>query len=274
MNDLNENILQFVNSKDIRKHLRNIGYTFNALEAAWLVYQSRYTTLEARHEGWKRIIAEYPDCPIEERLNTVPQPSLHRFLEEYMDMEIRALDRFQDPAGAVYQLEYHTLYSEPIYESRVFSSFDPEKMDSALASEDDVTSIWCNRIPIDGTPEEALSLCFSVKLNSDMQIMAIDPDWPGKGRDRELLLDVFQGLWFDFPTPFRRGDILWDPEKTRGFCSGPFVCRSINLQGIANEEVLDNIRKNGDSSDMTAHGFFVRPEEGVYAECMHHYMNC
>ena len=274
MNSLNEYILQFVNSKDIREHLRNIGYTFNALEAAWLVWQSRYTTLEARHEGWKHIIAEYPDCPIEERLNTIPRPSLHRFLEEYMDMENRALERFRDPTGAVYQLEYHTLYTEPIFESRVFSSFDPEKMDPALASEDDVTSIWCNRIPIGGSVEEALSLCFSIKLNPDMRIMAIDPDWPREDRERKLLLDVFPGLWFDFPTPFRKGDILWDPERSDGFCGGPFVCRSINLQGVSNKKSRENIRRNGDSSDMTAHGLFVSAVDGIYGECMHSYMNC
>lgn len=32
-------ILRFVNSKDIRKHLETIGYEFNSLETAWLIYQ-------------------------------------------------------------------------------------------------------------------------------------------------------------------------------------------------------------------------------------------
>lgn len=31
-------IYSFVNSKDIRKHLRDIKYEFNSLETAWLIY--------------------------------------------------------------------------------------------------------------------------------------------------------------------------------------------------------------------------------------------
>ncbi len=38
-------IYRFINSKDIRAHLENIGYQFNALEAAWLVYQCHTATM-------------------------------------------------------------------------------------------------------------------------------------------------------------------------------------------------------------------------------------
>ena len=43
------NILRFVNSKDIREHLRNIDYEFNSLEAAWLIYQCRDATIDEKH---------------------------------------------------------------------------------------------------------------------------------------------------------------------------------------------------------------------------------
>lgn len=32
------NIFDFINSKDIKEHLKNINYQFNSLEAAWLIY--------------------------------------------------------------------------------------------------------------------------------------------------------------------------------------------------------------------------------------------
>ena len=102
------NVLPYVNSKDIREHLEKIEYQFTALEAVWLIYQSRNTTLVERHHAWRQLISEYPDCSIPERMNTVAQPSLHRFLEEYMDMEKRALERFRDQTGAVYCIEYHS----------------------------------------------------------------------------------------------------------------------------------------------------------------------
>ncbi len=269
-------VLPFVNSKDIREYLEKIEYQFSALETAWLIWQSRYTTLEERHQAWRQLVLEFPDCPIEERINTMPQPSLHQFLEEYMDMEDRALEQFQNPADAIYQLEYHYHdFEEPVTEGRVLSIFTPEKMDQALAEGYNVKYIRCYRWPIDGTREDALGSCFSVELSPDMQIMRINQDISQiEGRDKELLLDVFQGFWFDFPTPFQKGDILWDPERPDGFCGGPFVFTSINLQGIADEKQMKYMRKNADSSDMTAHGIFVCNGEGVYGEVAHNYMDC
>ncbi len=266
-------VLCFINSRDIREHLRKIDYQFSALEAAWLIYQSRNTTLDERHHAWRQLISEYSDCPIPERRNTVPQPSLHGFLEEYMDMENRALERFRDPTGAVYRIEYHSKGFVPTFEKRVLSRFEPEKMHS-LFEEDDDWSIWCKRLPVDGSEIEALESFFYVRLNKEMQILEISPDFPDDDRDRELMLDVFQGFWFDFPTPFQKGDILWDPNEPDGFCGGPFVCHSINLHGIADERKMEYIRENADDSDMTAHGLFVSAQDGVYSEAMHNYMNC
>lgn len=80
-------ILRFVNSKDIREHLRNIGYEFNSLEAAWLIYQCHDATIDEKHKAWNELIEKMPDCTVTERLNTVPQDSLHAFLRQYMELE-------------------------------------------------------------------------------------------------------------------------------------------------------------------------------------------
>ena len=268
---MTDEILTFVNSKDIRKHLKEIGYQFNALEAAWLVWQSRDSTLEERHIAWKQIIAKYPDRPIPERMNTIPQPSLHRFLEEYMDMENRVLEHFLDPSDAVYQVEYCFHDAEPVKESRVYSRFEPEKMSFVLADEDDVKSVRCIRLPVNGADESALHMVFSVRLDAQKRIIEVDLD-PGflEGRDKELKMGVFGGFWFDFPTPFQKGDILWDPNKADGFCGGPFVCTGINLH----EKGFEYMYRDADDSDMTARGLFVNAEYGIYRECMSNYMNC
>lgn len=80
-------IFRFINSKDIRKHLRDIGYEFNSLEAAWLIYQCHDATIDEKHKAWNELIEKMPDCPIAERLNTEPQDSLHAFLRQYMELE-------------------------------------------------------------------------------------------------------------------------------------------------------------------------------------------
>ena len=50
------NIYSFINSKDISAYLREIGYQFNSLEAAWLICQCKDMTQEERHAAWKELI--------------------------------------------------------------------------------------------------------------------------------------------------------------------------------------------------------------------------
>ena len=73
------NFYKFVNSKDIREHLKELGYEFTSIEAAWLVWQSEFISLKEKHKAWAEIIETMPDCEIKERNNTAPQPSLHRY---------------------------------------------------------------------------------------------------------------------------------------------------------------------------------------------------
>ena len=49
-------ILRFINSKDIRKHLKDTGYEFNSLEAAWLIYQCRNATIREKHKAWNELM--------------------------------------------------------------------------------------------------------------------------------------------------------------------------------------------------------------------------
>lgn len=79
------NILNFINSKDIREHLKAINYAFNSLEAAWLIYQCRNATIKEKHAAWRELIRTMPDCKIPERMNTNPHDSLHNYLRKYID---------------------------------------------------------------------------------------------------------------------------------------------------------------------------------------------
>jgi hypothetical protein len=46
------NLFKYINSKDIRKHLEEIDYQFNTLEAAYLIYFCRSLTLAERHKAF------------------------------------------------------------------------------------------------------------------------------------------------------------------------------------------------------------------------------
>ena len=70
------------------------------------------------------------------------------------------------------------------------------------------------------------------------------------------------GLWFYFPTPFKKGDILT-------FSGEIFVLGELCYENGFRER----LEKNGDSSDMTAYGYFIDADGDIIYECMHRYMD-
>ena len=96
-------IYDYINSKAIREHCKAIGHEFNAMESAFLIYQSKNHTLQEKHLAWEHIIQTMDDTRIAERLNCPYIPSLHGFLRKYMDIQKTVLDRFfAKEAGYIY----------------------------------------------------------------------------------------------------------------------------------------------------------------------------
>lgn len=172
------NFYKFINSKDIRAYFESINYQFDSLSAAWIVWQSKLTTLQEKHEAWEKIIATMPDCEIRERPNTKARPSLHNYLRKLIELGDKSPDDMSD------------------YE-------------------------------------------------------------------KELIDDGFDGMWFYFPTPFKKGDILTFSDQI-------FILSEFGYENGFRER----LEKNGDSTDMTAFGYFVDEGDGhIFNECMHHYMD-
>ena len=94
-------IFRFINSGVMRKHLKDMGYEFSSLEAAWLIYQCHSAPISEKHAAWKELIETMPDCEIAERFNTVPQKSLHAFLKKYMELEDRLIREFCDESYGI-----------------------------------------------------------------------------------------------------------------------------------------------------------------------------
>ena len=270
------NILRFVNSKDIREHLRNIGYEFNSLEAAWLIYQCHDATIDEKHKAWNELIETMRDCPIEKRLNTVSQDSLHSFLRQYMELEDKYRNEFSGEKRAstfnegelfVYTFKY--IYKDGTeYEwDTVFSCFDA-LYESIMEPEDDVISIQCTKMWIDKLNSRQIAY-----LTPSFEFLHLDPGHIDSEQESDLFWGVFDGLWFEFPTPFKKGDVVWDPKHPEGICAGPFVTIGVCLDGVESDKAKENLRKNGDSSDMCAGGFFLNEDGGIYEESMSNYMD-
>lgn len=264
------NIYRFINSQDIREHLKEIGYAFSSLEAAWLIYQCRTASLAEKHAAWQEIIENMPDCKIEERLNTQPRESLHAFLKEYMEFQNKCKEEFYRADGhAIYQ--YRCVYNDSgdwCDGETVFSSFDA-CCQAIQTEEEDVRKIAVRKRRVDE------SFYLEGIMLPDKTLLSVEPSRIDNEYEYDLYRQSFDGFWFDFPVPFQKGDILWDPAREGGFCGGPFVMEGIALEGISSERAKENLRKHGDNSDMNAWGIFQQEEDGViYSEVTWNYMDC
>lgn len=92
-------------------------------------------------------------------------------------------------------------------------------------------------------------------------------------------IDLFyslDGLWIDVPTPFRKGDIVFENREKIGFPREPFVLTELCTDKETENEkkIFERVKKQGDSSDMIAYGYWFLPDQNkLYYECIHNYLN-
>lgn len=270
-------ILQFINSKDIRRHLQAIGYKFSPLEAAWLINQSHSATLKEKHAAWIELIETTADCAVRHgRIGQsdkfrIDLPSLHQFLRDYVRFEDRVILDFCEQTVStngkpyIFRVKYRARedcrYKEPCYYSDTFYSSYPAAL-ATVKDYDDIEEIILQKVEVDGENRWQ-----ELYLMPDFRIMQIDP--AATLSDAELdLLSVFDLLWFDFPTPFKKGDIVYDRRRVLHgpLCSGPFVMRDNGALGWLSEQHRERLKENGDTSDMCTGGYFLDEDGCLYAE--------
>lgn len=256
------NIFKYINSEDIQKHLEKINYKFTSLEAAWLIYQCKSITLKEKQTAFNELIDTMPDCEIERRNNTVPQKSLHKFLKKYISLENRYIAEFYSAQNSIYKLEYIFKDDSEWYADGLYSSFQDLK--NVAEATENVVKIRCEKL-IPNQINNRMTACFS----NNFEILDIHIDYM-PCTDYDIYYGVFGGLFFDFPTPFKKGDIVCDKFNKDGVCGGPFVLTEIGLSRFKDEEV---VKKHGDNSDMNAEGYFQSEDGSVYYEVMYNYMD-
>lgn len=261
-------ICEFVNSRDIREHWEKIGFVPNVLEAAWLVWQSNNHTLKEKHVAYWNIIDNSDDCPMPSGLHDLPQESLHDFLYRYDQLVLHLISQFyKDEPNAVYTYrmylnddgdrEWHS--SGPL-----FGTFDEafeHSQSEALPQSPNFIEFVKTYI---GEENKQLFL----RLTPDKEIVRIDERDFVDDAENVIFREVWENMWLAFPTPFDKGDILKQAGgKYKISYEPPFVMTSICT------ERADYFSKNGDGSDMTAHGYFLERDGHIYHECVHDYMN-
>ena len=275
-------VFKFINSNALRDHLKIIKYEFNGLEAAWLVNNCRRATLDEKICAWQEIAETYADLPFYtrpfHRKNNLLPPMMRETLIRFIENKKRERDfvigdesfkgereqKFQ--AAYTYAFtEYNAHFGELKHNERNilfpdFRSAIEYARNEVIDCEDIISITILKRAIGDDKWVEAVYDLKGNVLSTDGNVVFFDEF---KGLDC-----IFDDLWFGFPLPFKKGDILYDPKKP--LCSrlwtGPFV-----LLTTATDISKEKGRPMHDSSDMVAWGYFIDEDGNIYSECMHDY---
>lgn len=263
-------VFSFINSRDIRDYLKQIEYRFNSLEVAWLIWQCRSMSYEDKKGAWQEVINTMTDCKVESRANVKGWDSLHSMLRQYISkMDSIIHDFYTKQKDCVFMYRFLCKGDSEWCENfqTVFCSLD----DCNIALKNELSEGYdVIEYEIKKQSLQDVNKYWLVSYTAEDHI--IDADYfPMKEKDNSILNCSFAGMWFDFPTPFKRGSIVKENKGNHAVkwdCDGGMVLKEISTWNASNE-----IRKNGDYTDMNGYGYFVNPDGTVYQESMYHYMN-
>ena len=257
-------ITSFINSRDIRDYHREIGYKYNALEAAWLVYQCRDINVRQKHEAWNWIIHHMPDCKVVNgRIHRYYyDTSVHKVIADYIDLEKAFIDSFMSESGYLYTYSHSFELSDKgdidIVDGKgVFTSAE-KCIENILKEEDPEETKFAEisrRIP----DEDGYYNCHG-SIVIDLCGEIIDVMIETKDNSDRRLIDLkyfFEDLWFAFPVPFKRGDIVFTHNRFES--EEPIVLTDIVIPSNWDREEYIKMRleHGGDTSDMNLYGYMM-----------------
>lgn len=263
-------IYEFIESKDIREHCRKIQYKFNSLESAFLIWQSD-KTIQQKHAAYREIIETMPNEKLNERICTGEFEHLHEFLNKYVECENHLLRVFGEQEEAVYMSKvfYHGEWEN---EKDVYAAQDVCLDESIKRWEGDgiyfsVSKRWIRRE--DKEQEKEVTVYYN-KYKEPYKI----GETGVLDESQQELYTLFEWMWIEVPTPFKKGDIVYVPNGCKYGCPPtkyPYVLTS--LCTWVDEKTIEKRKQSGDITDMTAYGYFLDEEScQVYEECMHDYL--
>lgn len=282
---VNMNIYRFINSKDVRKHLEDQRYEFNALEASWLVYQCKDATLEEKNEAWTWIVDNMTDMEVHERINCSYRESLHNTLREYMAMNADLLEKFKESDEVVYTCRYYEKGDEisgySCQDRYVYFNLDDCLKGIKEFLEDYEEDYRIGTFVVATCHFKDKDNKIHVRYDFDQNIRSIDFNGDFCEEYFELYSEFFDGFWFDFPTPFKKGDIVFsvesgtDATENFDFCKGVLVLTNLLPWIFTDDEKRKRYTegRSGDNSDMTFYGYFQREDGSIYDECNWNYMD-
>lgn len=268
---MSRDFVEFINSEDVKKYVRESGYQLSSQEAAFVVWQSKDTPLEERFAAWEEIIETMPDSSFTgyrhfnfktKQMEPAPRYNLHDFLRRYIQRQKELLDVFTKEGDGTYALEKR---EGPWMGGEIndwFSSEGRYGRYGDVMEDMEMEKGWgCfNRMRVQkiincGSMRTKTSMPNILTLDYDMDARPLRfvyrDDFRHRAQHPDELEKLFSKLEVHIPAPFRQGDILWDPSGEPG----------IPYEEDSTPFVLDYI-PNWNEAEQAANGF--APGEKFY----------
>ncbi|MCR5066982.1 MAG: hypothetical protein K6A14_02845 [Erysipelotrichaceae bacterium] len=216
------NALDYLNSRSIRNYWEEIGYQPSPVETAWLIWQSEHHTIAQKHEAWQMLIDEAADCDIVINQPNCESPNrLHAFLQDYMAAEDAIIRRFFTDELAFYQTVSYTDddWHDLTQYNSMYNSVDTLPEDIIRWSGGSAVSLRVTKWILDPSSDHVSSLTLEMNTAGEPMSIVGYPDGYLK------TLSAITCLSFDFPLPFKPGDIIDNLTGAASDISGPFVLK-------------------------------------------------
>lgn len=259
-------ILQFINSNAIRNHLKKINYQFDTLEAAWLIYHSYNHSVYEKFNAYEQLMKEYPDCRVEERLHTPAQDSLFEYLKNYIKVYRNAIYEFEAP-DAVYSIKVKYFERETDYTvETMFTNLNAVIRQCKIEWDDEKPGDIKNFVISKYIPESEKSSGSIIPQQMILNGDGLKPIYIDFRNDIEY--DLLGDLWFDFPTPFKKGDIVWNKH----YKFTPVVLLFNSYEDLS-KEGYKCLREIGDETDMTYEYYCMIDSDSIFRDIDYNYMD-
>ena len=255
-------IYNYLNSIDVSKYLKSIKYSLSPVESAFIIEHNNSLSIYDKELAFKGLIKESEDTCIKERRLCRHFDSLHTFLIDYIELEHRLIKEFNTKEKAVYRISYH-IDDEVVEDDVVYDSL------SKCLKEAKTNKYFNNyhRLTINKLYINKDNKYFSIVYDrNDSPLKIREYNILNNKKDRDIFY-AFDGMWFNIPVPFVRGDIVKNSIKHRGYDACPFV-----LIDTVNNNINDVIKDNGDNVDMCAWGYF-KDNDSIFYEGMDNYID-
>lgn len=277
-------VLDFVDSPAIRTHWEKIGWNPSPIEASFIIWYSRNRTIAEKHAAWRNLIETTPDVIFPRHMSHLKGKNLHAFLETYMRTHEQLLNdlRSSEPGEAccwIVQERYSCYsYAYPSFERAI--RWLRDLIDKGAWGPECNGFVLTKRKYFADNPDERVDM--SVLVSPDLEPILTAKSPLLTQEERDVHVPGFVGMWFNFPLPFKRGDILvhhpgiYGKESRFVFDHDATLNKALDLYADT-LQILKNLRESDDYtkawirelhySDMSVVGHKVDAESGVIQFC-------